>query len=209
MGWQFFFWILAAVFAFGSLVMNLARTPPDVAISNLSLWVEWCGIHRIPPWLRDRHADDVAFRWARIATITSLILIGLGGAYLAWPPHIHAPPNPTAGAPASNPTDAPTATPKPTVEPNDIRRFVLDGLRKARADLLSIKKEDLSCAALSAWQQRADAATRLAHANGIGIHNPISQYLGACGNTTDPNLLEALRGSIVKLLDQGMQAAGG
>jgi hypothetical protein len=198
--------------------MNLARTPPEVAISNLSLWVEWCGIHRIPPWLRDRHADDVAFRWARIATITSLILIVLGGAYLAWPPHIQAPPNPvvspslvspTAVAPASNRGDAATATPRPTVEPNDIRRFVLDGLGKARADLLSIRKEDLSCAALSAWQQRADAATRLAHANGIGIHNPISQYLGACGNTTDPNLLEALRGSIVKLLDQGIQAAGG
>jgi hypothetical protein len=207
MGSQFFFWILAAVLAFGSLVMNLARTPPEIAISNLSLWVEWCGIRRIPPWLRDRHADDVAFRWPRIATITSIILMVLG-AYLAWAPHTQAPPNTTA-APDRPTAVAPPPTPKPTVEPNDIRSFVLDGLRKARADLLSIKREDLSCATLSAWQQRADAATRLAHANGIGVHNAISQYLGACGNTTDPNLLEALRGSIVKLLDQGVQAAGG
>jgi hypothetical protein len=43
----------------------------------------------------------------------------------------------------------------------------------------------------------------------VRVHNPISQYLGACGNTTDSILLEALRGSIVKLLEQGMQAAGG
>jgi hypothetical protein len=218
MGWQFFFWILAAVLAFAGFVMSLARTPPEDAISNLSLWAEWCGIHRIPPWLRDRHADDVAFRWARLATITTIILIVSGGAYLTWPPNIQTPSNPGASpslegpkavTPAPHREDAPTATPRPTVDPNDIRRFVLDGLGKARADLLSIRKEDLSCAALSAWQQRADAATRLAHANGIGVHNPISQYLGACGNTTDLNLLEALRGSIVKLLDQGMQAAGG
>jgi hypothetical protein len=96
----------------------------------------------------------------------------------------------------------------PTPKPSGIRKYIFDGLTNARDDLLSIKKDNLSCDALNAWQTRADAATRLAHANGIGIHNPISQYLGACQKSTDIELLEAIRMSIVQLLNQGIQAAG-
>jgi hypothetical protein len=156
----------------------------------------------------------LAYEYREIARAKrSVPLIGMiisGVAFIAfaawyfWPDHGSTPPAQAAVVPT---TAAPV--PKPTSQPDDLRRFVLDGLTKARADLLSIQKVDLSCAALDAWQARADAATRLAHANGIQIHNPISQLLAACKNTTDPELLEALRGGIVKLLDQGIQAARG
>lgn len=90
-----------------------------------------------------------------------------------------------------------------------VQKFIRDGLVKARADLVGLKKEELSCAALSAWQTRADATTRLAHANNIQIHNGISQHLGACQNITDTDLLDAIRTSILQLLDQGIRSAGG
>jgi len=90
-----------------------------------------------------------------------------------------------------------------------VRKHVYEGLVKARNDLLQIKKDDLSCQTLADWQARADAATRLAHADGIGIHNPISQYLGSCQKITDTNVLNDIRAAVVQLLDQGIQASGG
>jgi hypothetical protein len=113
-----------------------------------------------------------------------------------------------SSASPKNPEPAITES-KATPQPSSIRKYIFEGLMKTREDLLQIKKEDLSCEALNAWQTRADAATRLAHANGIGIHNPISQYLGACQKITDVELLEAIRMSIVQLLNQGIQTAGG
>ena len=85
MGWQLFFWILAALLAIASLIMNFARTPPEVAISNLSLWVEWFGFHNIPAWLVDRRADEVARRWAARAML-ALVPIGIGGAVIYFTP---------------------------------------------------------------------------------------------------------------------------
>jgi hypothetical protein len=113
-------------------------------------------------------------------------------------------------AQSSKPQLQPHATEsKPSPPPSGVRKYAIDGLMNARDDLLSLKRENLSCDALSSWQARADAATRLAHANGIGVHNPISQYLGACKNITDVDLLDAIRGDIVRLLNQGIQGAGG
>ena len=89
----------------------------------------------------------------------------------------------------------------------DNQNYIAVGLMKAREDLLSLKKENLTCAALNQWQARADTFTRLAHAEGIGVHNPISQYLGACQNITDVEILDKIRTGIVRLLDQGIEAA--
>jgi len=101
----------------------------------------------------------------------------------------------------------PAPEPTPIPEPTGVYKYIVDGLTKARADLLSIKKEDLSCNALAEWQEQASRATRLAHANNIQIHNPISQHLSACQNNTDVELLNAIRMSVVSLLDRGIQAA--
>jgi hypothetical protein len=112
-----------------------------------------------------------------------------------------------ASGPAPTPSTPQSAAPK--AQPTGVHKYIVEGLTKAREDLVGIKKEELSCDALAAWQARADTATRLAHANGIGIHNPISQHLSACRNIADVELLDAIRTSIVQLLDQGIQAAGG
>ncbi len=116
-------------------------------------------------------------------------------------------PTDNSSAEPSRPT-APSLGSSSTPNPSGIRKYVFEGLVKARDDLLQIKKDDLSCEALAAWQARADTATRLAHANGIGVHNPISQHVGACRGITDIELLDAIRMSIVQLLNQGIQAAG-
>jgi hypothetical protein len=104
----------------------------------------------------------------------------------------------------SSPT---TSEKNPTPQSNDIHRYIVDGLTKAREDLPQIKKESLSCETINAWQTRADTATRLAHANGISIHNPISQHLSACQNVTDVELLDVIRSNIVQLLNKGIQSA--
>jgi hypothetical protein len=147
-----------------------------------------------------------------IMAIGALIFCG-GAAWYFWPqtaPKVveTSQPPPPAPIPPQKPESAGTE-PKPAPQPSGVRRYAMEGLIKARGDLLGIKKESLSCDALSAWQSRADAATRLAHANGIGVHNPISQYLGACRNITDVELLDAIRADIIRLLDQGIRSAGG
>ena len=93
--------------------------------------------------------------------------------------------------------------------PTGTQKIIVEGLTKARSDLLSIKKGNLTCAALSEWQNGASATTRLAHATGIGIHNPISNYLGACQGIADVEKLEAIRDSVAYLLKRGIDAAGG
>jgi hypothetical protein len=95
----------------------------------------------------------------------------------------------------------------PTPSPNGVYKYIADGLTTAREDLLNIKKDRLSCNEMSAWQARADTSTRLAHAKGIQIHNSIAQHLGACQKVTDVELLDAIRTSIVQLLDQGIESA--
>jgi hypothetical protein len=112
----------------------------------------------------------------------------------------------TVAANSSSAAESPTTNP---TSKSGGRRHILEGLVKARDDLLQIKKDELSCQALTEWQARADTATRLAHADGIGVHNPISQYIGSCQRITDVDLLNDIRASIVQLLNQGIQSAGG
>lgn len=81
-GWQAFFWVLGALFALANLIMALARTPPHDAMSNLAKWADWVGIHHIPLWLRDRRADQVAYRWARAAAI--IVAVGAVGVTLGY-----------------------------------------------------------------------------------------------------------------------------
>lgn len=78
-GLQIFFTVLAILVAVASFVINLARTPPDVAVSNLSRWAETMGIHDVPAWLRRQKADEIAYRWARRVLIV-LVAIGIIGA---------------------------------------------------------------------------------------------------------------------------------
>ncbi len=77
-GWQWAFAIWAAFTGTVGALMGLARTPPDVAVSNLSEWARKIGFHRIPGWLRDRRADEITYRWAARALV-ALILVGIVG----------------------------------------------------------------------------------------------------------------------------------
>jgi hypothetical protein len=73
------------------LIMLFARTGPDDATSNLSKWIVWAGIHRIPGWLRSRVAD----KWALTigASLTAIFLVLLGMSIQGWlSPALVAPP---------------------------------------------------------------------------------------------------------------------
>jgi hypothetical protein len=164
----------------------------------------------------------VAVRWSAWAVTTDVIWSVRGGVgaiigatlFILIPAALHwlserqqeTSPVPPVVTPSQN-REPPRTERQVPLRPS--QKYIIQGLTKARDDLLSIKKEDLSCDALNAWQLGASDATRLAHANGIGIHNPISQYLSACQNITDIGLLDAIRMSVVQLLDQGIQSAGG
>jgi hypothetical protein len=97
--------------------------------------------------------------------------------------------------------------PAPISKPNGIYKAIVEKLTAARLDLLGMKTADLSCKALEDWQSRADTATRLAWANGVQIHNAITQHMSSCRDITDVELLDAIRTNIVALLDQGIAAA--
>ena len=148
---------LAAFTGTVGALMGLARTPPDVAVSNLSEWARKIGFHRIPGWLRDRRADEITYRWAARAFV-ALILVGIVGVGIYLTSSRTALTNPSVVTPIP-----PTQTQQPTpTEPSGVYKYIVDGLTKAREDLLSIRKEDLSCNALSQWQERASTAARLA-----------------------------------------------
>jgi hypothetical protein len=102
--WQWFFIIWAAFTGSVSALMGLARTPPDEAFSGFSKWAQRAGIHRIPSWLRDRNADVVAHKWARLA-LAVLLVVGIGGAsaFLFGPSRAPAPPKVTAAEPTALP----------------------------------------------------------------------------------------------------------
>ena len=51
--------------------------PPEDAKSNLSKWIEWVGISRIPSWLQARSVDQAAYRWAK-AGLFFLVSLGIG-----------------------------------------------------------------------------------------------------------------------------------
>jgi hypothetical protein len=75
------FAIWAALTGTVGAVMALARTPPDDAVSNLSKWAVWAGLHHVPEWLRNRRADDIAYRWASISLVVLIIVGVLGASY--------------------------------------------------------------------------------------------------------------------------------
>jgi hypothetical protein len=85
-GWQFFFAIVAVAFAMGNLVMAHARTRPKEAVSALSEWAEFYGVHKIPAWLRNERADAVARNWSRRVVIASILAGAFGGAVWYWGP---------------------------------------------------------------------------------------------------------------------------
>jgi hypothetical protein len=117
-GRQLFFAICALLIAIASFVMNLARTPPDIAFSNLSLWAERIGLHHIPGWLRDPKADEVAFRWARILRIALFIIIAIGTvSYFVSSPI--PPVAPTGVPPVASPTIPPKLTELPSIPRTD------------------------------------------------------------------------------------------
>src|SRR5271170_6055605 len=74
--WQPFFWILGALLAIAGLVMALARTPPNDAVSNLSKWIDWVGLHRLATNLRSPSIDRRVFR---LGLISMGILLFIGG----------------------------------------------------------------------------------------------------------------------------------
>lgn len=156
---------------------------------------------------RDEESSSQKDRPRKMIGLIGMLVCGVGfigfASYYFWP---SATPKPVAQNPIP-PISSSQRTIAPASEPNGVYKYIVDGLTKARTDLLSIKKNDLSCSALAAWQGRADTATRLAWANNIQIHNAISQHLGACQNITDIELLNAIRMSVVGLLDRGIQAA--
>ena len=65
--------ILGVVAVLG-LLMALARTPPDHAKTNLTLWIEAIGFHRIPAWLRSFEADKWARRVGGFASLLAAIV---------------------------------------------------------------------------------------------------------------------------------------
>lgn len=70
---QIFFSILAAFVGIASLIMALARTPPEDAASNLSKWAARLKIYY------DRRIDEIAYRWAK-AVLIVVVTVGLIGA---------------------------------------------------------------------------------------------------------------------------------
>lgn len=228
-GWQIFFSVVAVIIgvtglliAGGNLSMNFARTHPDDASKNIAAWLQRPASLRIARFFRNL----VAPKTRRVVVYTASAVIFLSsvvGILYPWlqgdglqersipveRPKVGGAPSDPNAATEAKPPSSPTAEPKTTAPQTVVQKYIAAELLKARSDLVDIRREGLSCDALSAWQERASTATRLAHANGIGIHNPISQHLSACRNITDVNLLDAIRDSIIKLLDQGIQAAGG
>lgn len=85
MSWeQVFFASAGTALGLAGLIMALARTPPDVAASNLSQWARAVGIHNVPSWLQDTQADKIAREWARRVLIMSATALIGGGALWYW-----------------------------------------------------------------------------------------------------------------------------
>ena len=89
---QVFFAIAGLCLALAGLLMRLASTHPDTAVSNLSEWAKKCGLHKIPPWLSDKQADEITIRWARVILAISFVVIILSGAVWYWSPNKEASP---------------------------------------------------------------------------------------------------------------------
>jgi hypothetical protein len=99
--------------------MNLARTPPDVAVSNLSLWVGKIGFHKIPipSWLRDRQADEIGYRWSKRA-LGALVIVGLIAGAIYFAPTMKPVFTPTSPAPPTSAAQHPSS-PLPPIPYSD------------------------------------------------------------------------------------------
>lgn len=71
--------IWAALMSGFAALMAIVRTNPDEIRSNISKYLEWAGIHRIPGWLRSSKADQLVFRWSAIVIVVLLFFGVLGG----------------------------------------------------------------------------------------------------------------------------------
>jgi hypothetical protein len=158
-GWQIFFAIVGLSVTLAGLIMALARTPPNDAISNLSEWVQWAGLHHIPIWLRDRTADDIAFRWARISFF-ALLLIGLGGGYHFWMDNQQ----PTA---IEAPSPLPSGRERLSQEEVATRLGVWDSVSNSNLNVLINAYNNIDLA-LSRWSRMLDSAE-----NRQQLHNDI------------------------------------
>jgi hypothetical protein len=73
---------VVSIVPFLGLLMALARTGPDEAVSNLSKWAQKAHIHRAPEWLARKNADAFVRTWGTRAII-ALVPIGLI-AFVIW-----------------------------------------------------------------------------------------------------------------------------
>jgi hypothetical protein len=154
------------------------------AIAN---WATW-----LPLWVTDPSARmNVIFGAVIFTTLYAFIVYG-------FLPHLRRHP-----AIASAPVHRHTVSVGPAAKAtNPINGLVVAGLTTAMIDLNAIKKEDLSSATLAAWQARADKATRLAHANGIWLHNTISNHLSAAQRMADVDELDLVRHRLAQLIEE-------
>jgi transcriptional regulator with XRE-family HTH domain len=76
------------------VVMALARTGPDEAVSNLSKWIEKVGLHRLAFRLRSPVTDRRVFRAGLIAMATLLFIGGVGVGMWLNSSGLTAPPTP-------------------------------------------------------------------------------------------------------------------
>ena len=87
LGFQIALGLWGALATLASLVMAMARTPPDEARSNLSKWALSFGLRNPPDWLENVSADTIARRWAaRTMALLIGIAIGYGSTTTLWTP---------------------------------------------------------------------------------------------------------------------------
>jgi|SRR5580704_10210480 hypothetical protein len=67
------------------VLMAIVRTNPEEIRSNISKYLEWAGIHRIPECLRSRSADNLVYKWLAIAMIVLLFVGAAIFIYAFWP----------------------------------------------------------------------------------------------------------------------------
>jgi hypothetical protein len=85
--------------------------------------------------------------------------------------------------------------------------FALDGLREAREELLSIKKQDLTHAKLIEWRDKYQRVFQVAGRTfgGPAIWNPMVFELAAHQGTVEPDILAEVRDRLIERVDAAMK----
>jgi hypothetical protein len=79
---------------------------------------------------------------------------------------------------------------------SDLNPFFLNSLRKMRAELIGMQKDDLSIKSLyDLLPKYRDGLV------GTGVYNPVSQILSGQQYVTDPDQLDAVRRQTIKMVD--------